>query len=105
MHGMPVVLDDLQEIYNEIEKDIDLSETFGYNGAMKVNSSNIDTIDHDREGLIVRFQSGRTYRYPTADQGIFEVLANEATDANGSVGKTFNRLVRQGGHEGIEVTE
>lgn len=72
---------------------------------MKVNSSNIDTIDHDDEGLVVRFQSGRTYRYTSVGDDIFQALANEATDANGSVGKAFNRLVRQAGHQGIEVVE
>jgi hypothetical protein len=69
---------------------------------MKVNSTNIQEIDHDAGGLLVTFKNGRQYRYPTVDGDTYGALATEAVNPDGSVGKLFNRLIR-GSHEGVEV--
>lgn len=69
---------------------------------MKVNSSNIEEIEHDAGGLVVTFKNGRQYRYPSVDGDLFAALAEACIDPDASVGKTFNLLVR-GTHEGFEV--
>jgi hypothetical protein len=69
---------------------------------MKVNSSNISEIEHDDGLLTVTFTSGRTYVYEGVPEGVYTALVDESKAPGGSVGKTFNRLVRGGGYEGVE---
>jgi hypothetical protein len=52
-------------------------------------SSAIEHVDHDGRALIVRFTTGREYRYPTA--GPEHVDAFHAAE---SAGRYFNREIR-----------
>lgn len=76
---------------------------------MKVTGSkNISEIGFTLEdGLTVTFANGRKYVYPTADSSIYDELVAEVqrTDPEASVGKAFNRLVRNAGLEYVEVTQ
>lgn len=66
--------------------------------AMKaVTSSNIDAVGHDGDALYVRFKSGGTWRYPTANQGHMEAMV-----AADSPGGYFHRTIKAA-HKGERV--
>ena len=56
---------------------------------IKVNSSNIDGIGFDENGLTVRFKSGNTYQYNDVDLTLF----NEFLKSN-SKGQFFNTKIK-----------
>ena len=82
-----------------------------------VKSSNIASLDWDSDPtagfedgpelgpLTVSFTNGRTYVYEDVSKDIYDELVAEAlsTREGASVGKTFNKLVRQGGFAFSEV--
>lgn len=75
---------------------------------MKVSGSkNIAAIDYEDGTLTTTFTNGRKYAYADVPEGVYEELVAQvqSTDPEASVGKTFNRLVRQGGYDFSEVTE
>lgn len=66
---------------------------------MKVNSSNIDEIEHDGSSLTVKFKSGATYTYAEVPSQVFDQLVAANSDPSGSVGRTFHEFVQKGGFE------
>lgn len=63
----------------------------------KVKSSSIASIGHDGKALHIQFQSGDTYRYPTATQKDYQAMLKAK-----SVGTHFAANIRDK-HKGVKV--
>lgn len=69
-----------------------------------VNSTNISAIGHViGHGLFVDFHNGRRYVYKDVPSEIHDALLRESGRKNGSVGREFHKLVKNGGFEYEEV--
>jgi hypothetical protein len=78
----------------------------------EVESSNVHSvaIAEDRESFFVRFKGGHLYRYEgvpddasqTAEE-LYERLVEADRDPTGSVGKTFNQVIRKSGAPSARV--
>ncbi len=71
---------------------------------MRVSSSNISDIDYDEESrvLSVTFNTGSQYEYSGVPQYVWEQLKS-AGQGGGSVGQTFNSLVKRAGYQYTQV--
>jgi hypothetical protein len=61
---------------------------------IKVQSSNIDAVDHDGKTLTVRFKSGSTWRYDSVPEPVFRRMLSAD-----SIGRYFAKHIR-GSYEG-----
>ena len=61
---------------------------------IKVNSSNIDSIGFDENGLTIRFKSGNIYQYQDVDLTLFNEFLN-----SGSKGQFFNTKIKNQGKD------
>lgn len=64
---------------------------------MKINSSAITDIKYSRQGLTLRFSTGKVYRYPTVPRSLRDKLVRAE-----SKGKFFNKEIRPK-YEGVEL--
>lgn len=70
-----------------------------------VKSSNIKAVGHlIGMGLYVDFHNGRRYRYPDAPSSVHDALVAESKKKGGSVGRAFQRLVKDAGFSFEEVS-
>lgn len=63
---------------------------------IKVQSSNIDSVDHDGKTLTVRFKSGTVYSYHSVPEPVFRKMMSAD-----SIGGYFARHIR-GSYEGTK---
>lgn len=72
-----------------------------------VQSSNVESFDYDEETqrLLVRFRSGRVYRYADVPSEAVSSLSAALEDADASFGQAFNRIIRSAGYNYEEVSE
>ena len=61
-----------------------------------VNSSQLASIDHDGQKLIVEFKSGGTYEYHGVPQELYDRMMAEHA-AGASIGKSFHSNIKHGG--------
>lgn len=59
----------------------------------RVNSSHIDAIGHDKDGLLVRFKGGSLFRYEGVPKDVFQAGLDAAKEGK-SVGSWFHGAVR-----------
>jgi hypothetical protein len=71
-----------------------------------VQSSNIASVGFDDGVMEVEFTNGRVYRYVGVPSDIYQRVMF-GLDDDASVGKRFNKLIRQGGflYEEVEVSD